>query len=43
MPPYATSLSDGDIAAVLTMIRASWGNNAGPLTTVDVRRYRSGG
>lgn len=43
MPPYATALSDSDIAAVLTMIRTSWGNNGGPLTTVDVRRYRSGG
>ena len=42
MPPYATALSDADIAAVLTMIRASWGNNGRPITTVDVHRYRSG-
>jgi mono/diheme cytochrome c family protein len=43
MPPYATVLSDSQIAAVLTMIRASWGNNASPLNTVDVHRYRGGG
>jgi mono/diheme cytochrome c family protein len=42
MPPFATALGDGDIAAVLTMIRASWGNNGRPVTTVDVQRYRSG-
>jgi mono/diheme cytochrome c family protein len=43
MPPYATVLSDSQIAAVLTMIRASWGNNASPVNTVDVHRYRGGG
>jgi len=42
MPPYATVLSDAELAAVLTMIRNSWGNTASPLTTVDVQRYRGG-
>ena len=42
MPPYATALSDAQIAAVLTMIRASWGNDGGPVNTVDVHRYRDG-
>ncbi|HZH06210.1 MAG TPA: c-type cytochrome [Lautropia sp.] len=42
MPPYATSLSDAEIAAVLTMIRNSWGNSATSITTVDVQRYRGG-
>jgi len=42
MPPYATALNDAEIAAVLTMIRASWGNNGSPVTTLDVHRYRSG-
>ena len=42
MPPYATALSDADLAAVLTMIRASWGNNGRPITTIDVQRYRTG-
>ena len=42
MPPYATALNDAEIAAVLTMIRGSWGNNGSPVTTLDVHRYRSG-
>jgi mono/diheme cytochrome c family protein len=42
MPPYATALSDADIAAVLTMIRNRWGNTGSPITTVDVQRYRGG-
>ena len=43
MPPYATMLSDPEIAAVLTMVRNSWGNSASAVTTVDVHRYRSRG
>jgi mono/diheme cytochrome c family protein len=42
MPPYATELSDAEIAAVLTMIRNSWGNSGSPINTVDVQRYRGG-
>jgi mono/diheme cytochrome c family protein len=42
MPPYATALSDPEIAAVLTMIRNSWGNSATPISTNDVQRYRGG-
>lgn len=42
IPPFATTLTDGEIAAVLTMIRNSWGNSAAPVTTVEVRRYRGG-
>ena len=42
MPPFATTLSDGEIASVLTMIRNSWRNSAAPVTTVEVRRYRDG-
>jgi len=42
MPPYATVLSDGEIAAVLTMIRNTWGNSALPIATPDVQRYRGG-
>jgi mono/diheme cytochrome c family protein len=42
MPPYATALSDTEIAAVLTMIRNSWGNSGSPINTVDVQRYRGG-
>ena len=42
MPPYATTLSDLEIAAVLTMIRNAWGNGATPVNTTDIQRYRSG-
>lgn len=35
MPPFAQALSDDDVAAVVTYIRASWGNRAGP---VDARQ-----
>ena len=43
MPPYATALSDAEIAAVLTMIRSELGQQRGPINTVDVQRYRGGG
>lgn len=41
MPPYATTLSDADVAAVLTYIRASWNNRAAPVSHLDVARQRS--
>jgi mono/diheme cytochrome c family protein len=41
MPPFAQSLSDEEIAAVLTFVRNSWGNHGRPLTAVDVARNRS--
>ncbi len=41
MPPFRQSLSDGDVAAVVTYIRGSWGNQAGPVPPTDVRRYRT--
>src|SRR3546814_4333172 len=34
MPPFATQLSDAEIAAIATHERSSWGNNASP---VDAR------
>jgi mono/diheme cytochrome c family protein len=40
MPPFATSLSDGEIAAVLTYVRSAWGNNASPVLAQDVDRLR---
>ena len=42
MPPYATALSDIEIAAVLTMIRNTWGNSGTPINSADVQRYRGG-
>lgn len=40
MPPFATVLPDADVAAVLTYIRASWGNRAAPLSELDVTQQR---
>ena len=32
MPPFGHVLDDADIAAVLTYVRGSWGNDAAPVT-----------
>jgi mono/diheme cytochrome c family protein len=36
MPAWGQQLSNGDIAAVITYIRSSWGNTASPVTTSQV-------
>jgi mono/diheme cytochrome c family protein len=41
MPPYSHELDDAQVAAVLTYVRASWGNGAAPVSVPDVNRYRS--
>lgn len=41
MPPYATLLSDADVAAVLTYVRGSWGNRAAPVSELAVSQQRS--
>ena len=41
MPPFAQSLSDGDIAAVVTYIRTAWGNRGGPITQREVNVLRA--
>jgi hypothetical protein len=41
MPPYATVLSDEDVAAVLSHIRMSWGNRSGAVSELEVTRQRS--
>jgi mono/diheme cytochrome c family protein len=40
MPPYVGKLSEQDIAAVVTYVRASWGNGGGRVSTVEIERYR---
>jgi mono/diheme cytochrome c family protein len=40
MPPFFNTLSDGDVAAILTYVRASWGNAAAPVSALDVQRVR---
>jgi len=42
MPPYVMLLNDADVAAVLTHIRTSWGNQAAPVSEFDVSRQRGG-
>ena len=41
MPPFAQRLDDADIAAVLTFVRNSWGNQAPAVAPADVQRYRA--
>ena len=41
MPPFAQTLSDDEIAAVVTYVRQSWGNRSRAVSATDVGRYRS--
>jgi mono/diheme cytochrome c family protein len=41
MPPFATVLSDADVAAVITYVRSSWNNKAAPVSELAVSRQRS--
>ena len=41
MPPFVLTLSDRDIAAVLTHVRGAWGNAAPAVSELDVTRLRS--
>jgi mono/diheme cytochrome c family protein len=34
-------LEDAEVAAVVTWLRASWGNAAGAVTPLEVNRYRA--
>lgn len=40
MPPFAPSLGDADLAAVLSYIRSAWGNQAAAVSTSDVHAMR---
>ena len=40
MPPWQ-QLSDAELAAVLSYVRSSWGNSAGPISAADVAKERS--
>jgi mono/diheme cytochrome c family protein len=40
MAPMGASLSDEDLAAVLTYIRTSWGNTGGEVTADDLKKIR---
>lgn len=41
MPPFGPKLSDDEIAAVVSYIRNSWGNQAPMVSSSDVNRYRA--
>jgi mono/diheme cytochrome c family protein len=41
MPPYSHVMNDDEVAAVVSYLRASWGNRAAPVTASEVNRYRS--
>ncbi len=43
MPPFALSLSDHEIATVLSFVRSAWGNRAPEVTAHDVDRLRGHG
>ena len=38
MPPFGQTLDAADVAAVLTYIRGSWGNDGAPVTQLDTMR-----
>jgi mono/diheme cytochrome c family protein len=41
MPPYVLELKDSEVAAVLTYVRNSWGNQAPDVSEVEVNRHRN--
>jgi len=41
MPPFAQTLNDDEIAAVVTYVRQSWSNRSPAVSATDVGRYRS--
>ncbi|MBR8161944.1 cytochrome c [Burkholderia vietnamiensis] len=41
MPPFAQSLSDEEVAAVVTFIRTAWGNHGAPVSAKDANALRS--
>jgi mono/diheme cytochrome c family protein len=42
MPPFATVLSDAEVAQLLSYLRNQWGNHAAPVDGDEVRRARGG-
>ena len=41
MPPFAQSLSDDEVAAVVTYIRAAWGNRGAAVSSRDANELRT--
>lgn len=40
MPPYSHVLNDTEVAALVTFLRNSWGNQAAPVAAREVNKYR---
>lgn len=40
MPPHVLTLNDTEVAAVVSYVRAQWGQRAEPVTALDVQRLR---
>jgi mono/diheme cytochrome c family protein len=41
MPPFAQSLNDNEVAAVVTYIRTAWGNRGAPVGALEANQLRS--
>ena len=41
MPPFGPQLSDQEVAALVSYVRNSWGNQGGFVSASEVNRYRS--
>jgi mono/diheme cytochrome c family protein len=41
MPPFAQTLSDDEVAAVVTYIRAAWGNRGSPVSSRQANELRT--
>ena len=42
MPPYVLTMSEQEIADLLSYLRAAWGHQAAPVSALDVQRLRNG-
>jgi mono/diheme cytochrome c family protein len=42
MPPYVLTLTEQEVADLLSYLRASWGHQAAPVSALDVQRLRDG-
>lgn len=40
MPPFVLTLSDSEVAAILTHLRTQWGNQAAPVSALEVQQLR---
>lgn len=41
MPPFGQSMTDEEVAAVVTYIRNAWGNQGNAVSSIEVNHYRS--